>query len=140
MLSPASRSRARLCFTRAERIRTRREFDRIYATGHRGHAPGMAVVVARGQQAYHRLGLSVSRRVGGAVRRNRIKRRIREVFRLSRQHIPGCLDIVVNGRKEMAVMPFDKLTESLVQAVKRASRAAQRVHATRRNTVTESRS
>ena len=138
-MSPSvSRSRARLRFTRAERIRTRRDFDRIYATGQRGHASGMAVVVAPGQEGHHRLGLSVSRRVGGAVRRNQIKRRIREVFRLSRQQIPGCLDIVVNGRKEMASMSFETLTESLVQAVKRASRvAARRADGPRRDTTGE---
>ena len=98
----------------------------MYATGQRATAAGVSVVVTPGERGGHRLGLSVSRRVGGAVQRNRIKRRIREVFRLSRYRIPGCLDIVVNGRKEMAVMPFRKLTESLLQAVERATRAPRR--------------
>jgi ribonuclease P protein component len=48
--------------------------------------------------AYSRLGLSVSRKVGGAVVRNRWKRLLREAFRLSRERLPAGLDLVVIPR------------------------------------------
>ena len=71
----------------------------------------------------------MSRRVGGAVRRNRIKRRVREAFRLTKQCIPGSLDIVVTGQREMADMKFEQLTEGLVEAIRQATRSTRRPRA-----------
>ena len=64
--------------------------------------------------------MAVGRRVGPAVRRNRIKRRLREVFRLNRHRISGCYDIVVHPRPQAADRPFPRRTDSLLAAVRRA--------------------
>lgn len=54
-------------------------------------------------ERYNRLGISVHRKTGGAVRRNRIKRLIREVFRLHRDLFPPSCDIVFTVRPEFAI-------------------------------------
>ena len=82
--------------------------------------------VAPGSSDWHRLGLAVGRRAGKAVLRNKIKRRLREVFRLNRAHWPGCYDIVVHGRAEVASMPFAELTGALEKAVRSAATARPR--------------
>jgi ribonuclease P protein component len=46
----------------------------------------------------HRLGLSIGRRLGNAVTRHRLKRRLREAFRLNRHELPGTYDFVVVAR------------------------------------------
>ena len=48
-----------------------------------------------------RLGITVTRKVGGAVRRNRIKRRLRDIFRRNRQRLNPHLDLVINAHRTM---------------------------------------
>jgi ribonuclease P protein component len=74
-----------------------------------------------------RVGLTVSKKVGGAVERNRIKRRLREALRRSLPLVgrPG-FDYVVLARREVLGLPFDALVDELVGAFARthgASRA-----------------
>ncbi len=54
-------------------------------------------------------------RVGRATLRNRMKRRLREVFRLNRAAIPGGWDIVVNPREPLAKVPFQTLVRELLR-------------------------
>jgi ribonuclease P protein component len=110
-------------FTPGDRLRRRGDFDRVYAAGRKAWAQGFTLFVAAGETDCHRLGLTVSRRVGNAVIRNRVKRRFREVFRTHRQRLPDCYDIVVNARTEVTEVPFAELAEAFVRAVQRASRA-----------------
>ena len=80
-------------------IRKGVDFDRVHR---RNTYAADNVLVVRGCEnhlPYARLGLSVSRRVGPAVVRNRWKRLIREAFRLSRHRLPEGLDLVVRPRK-----------------------------------------
>ncbi|MGI9012875.1 MAG: ribonuclease P protein component [Phycisphaerales bacterium] len=75
-----------------------REFARVFRQGISRAAGPLVVYGLPNELAYPRLGLSVSRRVGNAVARNRIKRRLRECFRLSQyDHIAHqlSLDIVI---------------------------------------------
>ena len=101
-------------FRKSARLRRRAEFDRVYdsdvfATDN--------VLVVRGCPnglEHSRLGISVSRKVGGAVVRNRWKRLLREAFRLSRATIPKGLDLVVRPRRG-AQIEFLAIRESLAK-------------------------
>jgi ribonuclease P protein component len=77
------------------RITLRRDFERLLRQGVRRNASGYAFYVGRRQQGPARLGILVSRRHSPkAVRRNAIKRSIREAFRLERQQL-GPVDVLV---------------------------------------------
>lgn len=75
-------------------LRKSREFQQVYLRGKRLHGEGFSLIFVKSEQDVNRLGISVHRRIKGAVRRNRIKRIIRESFRLNRDVYPEHADIV----------------------------------------------
>lgn len=84
-------------------LRKSREFNQVYRSGRRLRGEGFAVIYMPNKQQQNRLGISVQRKVGNAVRRNRVKRIIREVFRLNRERFPSHADIVITVRPEFSV-------------------------------------
>jgi ribonuclease P protein component len=82
-------------FPPAARLHSPLDFERVY--GHRRSAAGDGLVLhaCPNQSGDTRLGVSVSRRIGGAVVRNRWKRRLREAFRRMRPQLPQGNDYVV---------------------------------------------
>ncbi len=86
-------------FPKSVRLRTSPEFDRVYRSKHYAADGTLVICGARNGTATTRLGLSVSRKVGNAVVRNRWKRHIREAFRKQRVHLPCGLDLVVRPKK-----------------------------------------
>lgn len=116
----------RQTFTRDVRVRKQADFERVY----RGnvHAADGTLVVLGWENGTHtsRLGVSVSRRVGNAVRRNRWKRLIREAFRQQRTTLPAGLDLVVRPRRG-AVPSFDAVYHSLPRLARRIARRLRRL-------------
>lgn len=93
-------------FSRADRLRKPREFQRLAAHGRREAGPLCILLLARRPDdaaGRVRLGLTVSRKVGGAVERNRVKRRVREWFRGARSELPAGADLVVIARRPAAI-------------------------------------
>ena len=94
-------------------------FRRLYATS--GHANSFLVLYARkNRSATNRVGVTVSKKLGCAVVRNRARRRIREVYRLNEEKFQPGWDIVVVARSRAVDAPFDKLTKSYLTLAKRA--------------------
>jgi ribonuclease P protein component len=99
MTSPMPSDRpVRYRLPRALRLRSGRQFRAVYET-RMSHRAGPLVIYTLPNGLEHpRLGLSVSRRVGRAATRNRIRRLLREAFRLQQHELPGGYDVVVNVR------------------------------------------
>jgi ribonuclease P protein component len=98
--------RVTLKFRPAERIRRRAEFQQIYSRGFRVHSRYCtAFLLANG--GVGRLGIAATKKLGGAVERNRAKRLIREVFR--RNKIADGFDVVVIPKRELLDASLDTL-------------------------------
>jgi ribonuclease P protein component len=109
----------------ADRARRRRrrlsrsgEFDRVYREG-RSHATRHLVVYAfpRSDGERPRLGVSVGRRLGGAVERNRVKRMLREAFWARADHLPDGLDFVIVARPPAGELARDGGGRALADAL-----------------------
>jgi len=85
-------------FHSEDRLRKSRLFAAVYAQRCSASDHLLIVYASRNDQPHTRLGLSVSRKIGGAVARNRWKRLLREAFRLTRPELPTGLDLVVIPR------------------------------------------
>ena len=94
-------------------------FRRLYGTS--GHANGFLVLYARkNQSASNRIGITVSKKLGGAVIRNRVRRRLREVYRLNEALFAPGWDIVVVARSRSIKADFTTLTEAYFSLAKKA--------------------
>src|SRR5262245_66601042 len=85
-------------FRRHEHLRKSEEFRRVYNRRRSVSDECLIVYGCENGLEYLRLGLSVSRKFGGAVQRNRLRRLYREAFRLTRADMPGGLDLILIPR------------------------------------------
>jgi ribonuclease P protein component len=108
-------------FLHAYRITRGAEFQRAYRRRLTAGDDRLLVFVYPNGLPHPRLGLSVSRKLGGAVVRNRWKRCLREAFRLARQQLPVGVDLVVIPRPD-AKPETPQLQESLVKLARRAAK------------------
>jgi ribonuclease P protein component len=111
-------------FPRSARLRSKRDFDRVYAVRCKAGDGVLLVFGAANELGLSRLGLSVSRKLGGAVVRNRLKRLLREAFRLERERLPRGLDfVVIPSAADRASLPAYR--ESLARMSRKVERRLQ---------------
>jgi len=77
------------------------EFRRLYSKGKFASSPVMAVYVRKNKTSANKLGFTVSTKLGNAVQRNHIRRRLREIYRLHEQELLPGRDIVIVGRNNI---------------------------------------
>lgn len=94
-------------------------FRRLYHTS--GYADSFLVLYARRNRVgVNRVGITVSKKLGHAVVRNRTRRRLREIYRLNETRFQPGWDIVVVARSRAVEAPFAKLTDSYLALAARA--------------------
>ncbi len=120
-------------FRPADRVRRSSEYRRAQRFGERVHSRHFLFVVhpRMDGDARSRLGLTVSRKVGGAVRRNRVKRLLREVFRRHRELFPPGCDVIVIAKRGAPTLGYREVLQEVrsVRAVlaRKARLAARRL-------------
>ena len=85
-------------FKSHQRIRKSSEFENVYKQGKRNASGPLLIYSIYNELEFSRLGLSIPKHVGNSVKRNTIKRRCREAFRLRCDALPEGIDIVINVR------------------------------------------
>jgi ribonuclease P protein component len=106
-----------LGFPRACRLVHRKEYDAVYREGRRRSSREFTVFLRPNGQKISRFGWSIKKALGTAVRRNRIRRRIREIVRVHRQEIAPGWDIVIHPRSSAATAEFALITRDLLKLV-----------------------
>ena len=113
----ASRAVQRAGLPKESRILRHADFERVYKQGKRHFAANMtAFYLERAEQGGSRIGFTVSRALGGAVQRNRMRRRLREAVRL--HGLPKLpVDIVINPKKSLLTADFKDVQQQVARAM-----------------------
>jgi ribonuclease P protein component len=108
-----------------QKLRNSGEFRVVYEKGQRYHSPYFSIFILPRPEAGTRIGITVTRKVGNAVVRNRCKRRLREAARnFFRQaqwqgSLPAGVDLVINAKSELIRADFQQLEEAFARCMKR---------------------
>ena len=113
----------RLSLPRACRLVRRAEYDAVYREGRRRSGPEFTVFLRPNSLDLSRFGWSIKKALGNAVRRNRIRRRLREIVRLHRQEIAPGWDIVIHPRSSAATADFAPTAQGLLKLLPRTATA-----------------
>jgi ribonuclease P protein component len=98
---------------KGERLLKTNEYQEVRKDGRRHVTAGFIIHVLPTERGRTRLGLSVSPRAGGAVRRNRIKRLLREFFRINKPGLPASSDILISARKGASLKDYKDVEKEL---------------------------
>lgn len=107
-------------FRPRERLKHRADIARTFAEKRSASDGRLVVYVADNGLDWSRLGLSVGKRVGNAVARNRTRRRLREAFRRIKGELPTGLDLICVAQRP-EVRDFDELLAALAALVRKAA-------------------
>jgi len=109
-------------FPRRLRLTNRRQYQAVYRTGRRAGTLSMTVFGLPNAEGCPRLGITVTRKVGNAVRRNRIKRLFREIFRRNTHRLDTDLDLVINAHRGIDTERFRDLESEFLISFRRLAR------------------
>ena len=94
-------------------LRQNRDFRRLYAKGRSAVTPVLAGYSRKNKSGQNRLGITVSPKVGNAVVRNRVRRRIREAYRTREEMFLSGYDIVIVARVRAASARYDEISDAI---------------------------
>ena len=97
-------------------IKDNRDFRRLYSRGRSAVTPFVVVYCRPNRLGHNRLGVTVSTKLGSAVKRNRARRRLREVFRLAQPELRQGFDVVLVARARAVDGPYDRLAAAFYRA------------------------
>jgi ribonuclease P protein component len=110
-----------IIMNKKNRVKKNEEFQLIFKNGQSfANRQFVVYVLKKENQPNFRIGLSVSKKIGKAVTRNRVKRYIRQVFQELKEQIQTGYDFVIIARMPVAEMDYYQVKKSLIHVLKRA--------------------
>jgi ribonuclease P protein component len=94
---------------RKEKIKKSADYIRVYQKGLKKETPHYKVVILANNLPCSRIGITVSKKIGGSVKRNHVKRRIREYFRLHKTLLPVSSDIVLTAKPGATLLKYAEI-------------------------------
>lgn len=119
-------------FRKTDRIRKRHEYNRIKTHGKSVSNREFILAYTSGRTDRNRLGITITKKYGGAVDRNRLKRQIREYFRTHRHELKGNRDFNLIARRGVRSLSTDAVNRSLTNLFHRLPRQTNRCNHLRR--------
>lgn len=113
---------SRRTFRHAEKLHLQKDFQRVLKTGRRLAHPAIFIFICNRQDgsAIRRLGLITGRKLGTAVERNRLKRRLREIFRLHKQYLAPGVDVIFLPRSGAPGLKYRTLESVVLSLLSKA--------------------
>ena len=99
-------------------IKQNHEFRRLYNKGRSAVSPSMVIYCRKSRFPHNRLGITVSTKLGCAVKRNRARRRLRELFRLAQPRMKQGFDVVIVARTRAVTVAHKKLQADFDHALR----------------------
>lgn len=124
--TPGSVNVQKATFSRSERLSRAADFDRVYFEGKRIASSALVLFFCPSGGQKTRLGLSVGKRIGKAVTRNRVKRRLRDVFRLNKHRFKERYDILLVARRGVQELKFREVEAAVLDLFRRGGLLAGR--------------
>ena len=100
-------------FSKKERITDPQDFRRVMKLGRRHSSRNFVLFIKKNEKLFHRLGIVVKKEIGPATFRNRMKRYLREFYRLNKQQIKGSYDIILMVKKGCSFNRYQEAEEEL---------------------------
>ena len=100
-------------------LKQNHEFRRLYNKGMTAASPYMAIYCRKNRRSESRLGLTTGLKLGNAVRRNRVRRRLREVYRTNEHRLLPGRDIVIVARVKAVYARYDELERSFLSLARK---------------------
>ena len=100
-------------------LKKNHEFRRLYQKGASAVAGSMVLYCRKNRLGHNRLGVTVSVKLGNAVKRNRARRRLREVYRLHRDKLQTGWDIILVARGRTAACSWKELNDAFLRACRK---------------------
>jgi ribonuclease P protein component len=115
-------------FPKSRRLLRHSDFEKVYKSGKRHFATHLTVFYLRRQHAEGpRVGFTVGKALGGAVQRNRMKRRLREAVRLSGHRAEAAVDVVINPKRSLLKADFADVRREIARAFEVIEKATKSV-------------
>lgn len=112
-------------FRKSERLRLRSDFSRVFAYRHSAGNDVFVVYAMENGLKWSRLGMSVSKKVGNSVVRHRVRRKIREAYRINKANLPIGYDLICIARPQATRRDID-VAAVLCKTIKQAVRCTKK--------------
>lgn len=100
------------------RLRKNMEFKKVYSTGKNFWNRNLVLYVRKNNLEETRLGITITKKIGNAVTRNRIRRRIKEIYRLNIHRIKDGYDLIFIPKKNVIDISYKELESALIHILK----------------------